>query len=339
MSHTDRYAITPQMADYDQIGRRQQWVPYLMLFCEPDCVFPSVTTDCMGFRTTLDADDRPIKSGVLHSSESFERCSVVVGGSTVFGVGATHDRHTIPSVLNRVCRGVWTNLGGRAFNSTQEVILFLLHMPRRPERILLFSGVNNLAMTSINQGASPIYGAFIHQRRFEAAMNNRQREHYVRRLIDRLSKGCRRLLTRNRASGTPPYDLAEHSSDMLTCFDRDLRVFNTLARGLGVPLYFALQPLATWIDKRLSPEEQEIFALLDKLQGPEWQVLKSGLGLVRDQYFGDLARICAREGVPFCNMNHEPVFREDSWLFVDRVHLTDRGHAADADVLKREFNL
>ena len=336
MAQQSTYDVAPQMADYDQIGQRQQWVPYLMLFCQPDCAFPSVTTDGLGFRTTLD------RQGRRAGDASNRSCSIVVGGSTVFGVGATHDRHTIPSILNRITDDSWLNFGGRAFNSTQEIILFLLHLPQRLDRILLLSGVNNVILALANKGASPVYGAFIHSGTYEATMKNPRREYMgVRWATAQLLKELRRYFLANHASGdaSKTHGVDDYYQNILSCCQRDLRAFKTLAKGLGIPIYFALQPLATWIDKALSPEEQKSFAALDALQGPEWQTVTNGLRAVRDRYFVDMADICANEGVPFFNLNLDPAFREREWLFVDRVHLTDRGHALAADIVKREFIL
>ena len=58
-----------------------------------------------------------------------------------------------------------------------------------------------------------------------------------------------------------------------------------------------------------------------------------------DQYFDDIARICAEEDVPYYNLNLDSAFCCEEWLFIDRVHLTDRGHALAAEIIKREFNL
>ena len=329
------------MADYDQIGQRQEWVPYLMSFCQPDCRFASVTTDNFGFRTTLDREDRPVSSKMLNSRQaSDELCSIVVGGSTVFGVGATHDRHTIPSILNQTTNGPWLNFGGRAFNSTQELILFLLHLPRRLGRIVVFSGANNIVLASLNR-ASPVYGAFFNQSVFESAMKNPPAEYIgIRPAVAQLLKELRhRIMTRGAYRDLSASSLDSGYQNVLACFRRDLRAFRVLAAGLGVPLHFALQPMATWIDKTLSAEEQQLFDILDGLQAKAWRVLSKDIGTVRDRYFDDVAKVCLEEDVPYYNLNLDPAFREGKWLFVDRVHLTDGGNALAAAIVKREFKL
>ncbi|MFM8778940.1 MAG: SGNH/GDSL hydrolase family protein, partial [Acidimicrobiaceae bacterium] len=105
-----RNLIVPQMRDYDELGMRQEWVPHLMYFHPRNAALKSVTTDEFGFRNTTGA-----KPGAP--------TALLVGGSSVFGIGATSDAMTIPSLLNTATKYNWLNFGGRAFNSTQEAIL------------------------------------------------------------------------------------------------------------------------------------------------------------------------------------------------------------------------
>ena len=105
-----RNLLVPQMRDYDELGMNQEWVPHLMYFHPRNVALKSVSTDEYGIRKT---------SGARTDSPT----ALLVGGSSVFGIGATSDSTTIPSLLNAGTRYNWLNLGGRAFNSTQEVIL------------------------------------------------------------------------------------------------------------------------------------------------------------------------------------------------------------------------
>ena len=220
------------------------------------------------------------------------------------------------------------------------MILFLLHLPRNLDRILLFSGANNIILAFLNR-PSPVYGALFNQNVIESSLKNPSGEYIgIRRAIAQLLKELRhRIITgsinHNLSVGTIDTDY----QNILTRFQRDLHAFKMLANGLGARLYFALQPMATWIDKTLSPEEQKLFDILDSLQVKAWQVLSKEIGAVRDRYFNDMARICAEENIPFYNLNLDPAFRDATWLFVDRVHLTDRGNALAAEIVKREFKL
>lgn len=322
------------MADYDQVG--DHWVPYLMRFDRPNRTFPSVSTTSWGMRRTAGADGLmlPDDPSVLSS------IGVVLGASTVFGVGATSDHKTLPSALNQLTDINWYNFGGRAINSTQELILLNLFLPRSTSKIVVFSGVNNLTLSLLSRVSSPVYNAFFFQSQFEESMNRPTGAGIgVRRAAAQLIEEVRNRFgsPRRQASGEQ-IDPKEAYNNAITCFERDLRALKALSDGLGSELTFALQPLASWIDKTLSEEELAIFGILDKLS-PEWRILSRDLVDLRHRYASDLEKICAALNVPFCNLNDQPEFATSDWLFVDRVHLTDAGNALSAKIIKKAFDL
>ena len=115
-----RNSIVPQMRDYDELGMNQEWVPHLMYFQPRNAALKSVSSVEFGFRNT---------TGVKPGAPT----ALLVGGSSVFGIGATSDAMTIPSLLNATTKYNWRNLGGRAFNSTQEAILVHLSNAKKIE--------------------------------------------------------------------------------------------------------------------------------------------------------------------------------------------------------------
>jgi lysophospholipase L1-like esterase len=108
---------------------------------------------------------------------------------------------------------------------------------------------------------------------------------------------------------------------------------------VGFDVCFALQPLATWIDKSLTREEREIFAILDRMPTGDWRVLAEFLSAHHQTYVTDVRQICERLGVQFLDLNAATEFAQEEWLFVDRVHLTDRGYALAAELMQRTFAL
>jgi hypothetical protein len=324
------------MREYDRIG--DQWVPYLMRADHAARDFTSVRTDRWGMRYTVRADGAPLTVDTLAARGWQPSCNVLLGSSAVFGVGSSSDAHTISSYLTRDTSQDWLNFGGRAYNSTQEVVRLMLHLPPKLKNIVVFSGVNNLTLAFLSSSTSPVYNSFFSQSVFERAMSNPPGEYIgVRRALNRLGKEIN-----HRFFGTIPApvraELGDAYADVMSCFDRDLRVLKCLADGVGARLIFAVQPLATWLDKNLSSEEQSIFTVLDTMSD-DWAVLADQISRVRDRYFEDVSRVCVKAGVAFCNLNLAAEFRLEEWLFVDRVHLTDRGCELAANVLKREFSL
>lgn len=337
MSLAARNKIVPQMAEYDQVG--DEWVPYLMRFDRGSRSFPSVSTDRWGIRNSV------AKSGQAINTESLDRFAgkklgVVIGSSAVWGVGATADRHTLPSCLNQRTDTVWLNLGGRAFNSTQEVILFLLHLPRQVDEIVLFSGVNTLVLSALSARPSRIYNAFFSQSLFEQSMAVGASGGHVgvRKAFRQLVREVQhKWFPSEGRTGERPVPAGVYN-DVLACVERDLRAIKLLATGFGARVHYALQPLATWIQRPLAAEEQQIFKLLDDMGG-DWRLLARYLGPIKDRYAADLARLCAAQGVPFVDMNTRPELGDGAWYFVDRVHLTDRGYATCASVLVSQLGL
>lgn len=333
----DRYAFAPQMQDYDALGGNQVWVPYLMLFTQPNSQFPSVTTDAAGIRSTIDTLGSVINIADINDKEEL---SVIMGGSAVFGVGATADKFTIPSNLNQITKQKWLNFGGRAFNSTQELLLLILQMPKKINKIVVMSGVNNIIISFLSTNPSPFWAPFYDQEIFLKTMETPAFGHLgVRKSFAIFLREFYKFFKGVDSNKSYCDNFEINYSNTLRQFQRDLAALRILGAGMRAPVYFALQPVVTWIEKELSKEEVRIFEILDNLPGSSWMILQNELRSVRNRYFMDLDRICRAEGVPFYNMNLDGEFAKNEWLFVDRVHMNDRGNMLAASTLKRVFNL
>ena len=88
-----RYTLTPQMIEYDRVG--QVWLPYVMYFHTPNYSSSVINTDSRGFRIAY-KESRRISNFEDIGQLPLNLC---IGGSLVFGVGATNDSTTIPSIL------------------------------------------------------------------------------------------------------------------------------------------------------------------------------------------------------------------------------------------------
>ena len=102
--------------------RRRNIRPYLMRFDNPNKNFESVSTNDQGFRNSMDANGDLIDYNRVLDEKDYQfnfngwikRC---------FWVGATSDSLTMPSQLSKLRNETWLNFGGRAYNSTQEILL------------------------------------------------------------------------------------------------------------------------------------------------------------------------------------------------------------------------
>ena len=317
------------MRDYDELGMRQEWVPHLMYFHPRNVALKSVTTDEFGFRNTTGA-----KPGAP--------TALLVGGSSVFGIGATSGAMTIPSLLNTATKYNWLNFGGRAFNSTQEAILVHLSNTKKIEGpIVVMSGANNLTRSLMSGSFSKMFGAFFHQGLFEsqmrsAAVGNRAlARQLIAGLRERFGVGKKQ---QSQDASNPNHSKAASYDAMLTVFERDCEYFQMLAKHNSTSASFVLQPFAPWIQKSLTTQEIELFKLLDQ-EAEGFSRVLSELAERKQQYTQDLQAICARTGLKFVDLNTASELQKPEWLFVDRVHLTDAGYSVVAKLLVRDLSL
>ena len=358
-----RYEIVPQMREYDRMG--VEWMPYLMFFHPPGYVSPVVNTDERGFRVSYKGEEKITTP--LQSADS--SANLIVGGSVAFGIGATNDRKTLPSILNTETEDVWLNFGGRAFSSTQEYLLFLFYHCQlsKIKRIVIVSGMNSLSIIYLSQNYTKEIGSFFNWNLFERAMQEAcepqlslkrkilgtilrpvlgNRIDYAsipkgqllasvfggRQMDERACENAKQL---NRISE----NYGEKKDDLLQVMNRDILHWKLIADKLGIELYYFLQPLANWVQRKNSPEENTLFSILDSLESNVWNVLRDYMGLDQYEWFrGKLGEICASHSVPFFDLNEalsDRVF-DEKWLFVDRVHLTDEGNQVVANMIKEK---
>ncbi len=317
------------MRDYDELGMHQEWVPHLMYFHPRNVALKSVTTNEFGFRNTTGG-----KPGAP--------TALLVGGSSVFGIGATSDATTIPSLLNARTKYNWLNFGGRAFNSTQEMILVHLSNTKNIEGpIVVMSGANNLTRSLMSGSFSKMYGAFFHQGLFESQMrsvavgNRALARQLFAGLGERFGIGKRQ---RRQTAPQTQATKAESYSAMLDVFERDCGYFQMLAKHHATSASFVLQPFAPWIQKSLSAQEIELFKLLDQ-EAEGFSRVLGELAERKQKYTQDLHAICAKTGLGFIDLNTASELQQPEWLFVDRVHLTDAGYSVVAKLLVRDLSL
>ena len=353
-----RHSITPQMADYDRIG--QVWVPYLMYFHSPNFRSGSLNTDSLGFRISHKGKKELSDFKDLSQAD----VSLVIGGSFSFGVGASSDRHTVPSLLNGMTDDTWINFGGRAYSSTQELLLFLTYRSYIPrlKRIVLLSGVNNIILHYLSTNTRDEIGTFFFWNTFDKKMNVKPLS--VKRKIlktflypfygprldyDNISKDeLANILYRDRADTkgvrrpervTKDAGGAGNEEKILSVIKRDMYNWKMIRDALDVQLIYVLQPFANWIDKVRSAEENLLFEELDSYPGNQWKILKENMDKEKYAWFTRKMKEISHEcGMPYYDMNQafNRMDIDKTWLFVDRAHFTDEGYKLTAEILNKE---
>ena len=349
------------MCEYDRIG--DIWLPYIMFYHQENYSSLVVNTDSRGFRVSI-KNNLAVKD---FKNENDLPVAILIGGSTAFGVGATDDSKTITSLLNAKSDLLWFNFGGRAFNSTQEILLFLLnhHHLKNINKVVIFSGINNLAIYYSSKKFNQDYGQLFFHSQFNKQMNygtidNKKKiilaisNFLFHKKVDDiinykyLSKNdfLKKLfweIRHKHGVKEVVWDELENSTnnkkDILKVFERDLSNWQLLSNALGFKIYYVLQPFANWMARTKSKEEEDLFSILDDYR-PAWKVLKNKIGHDVYLWFREsLGEICEKFGINFIDMNSlllNPAL-DGKWLFVDRIHLTDLGYEAAVNSVKREI--
>ena len=300
-----RAESNPGLADYEKI--ELVWHPYLMRLCQPNAKTPSAATDALGFRHTCHRGV-PLSYAEYRQSED---SSVLLGNSAAFGVGASSDEAAISSQLASVTDGPWYNLSGRAFNQLQDVLTLLLFGAAKHRNIVVLSGINDLLFALHFPTADPFTPMFWGQDRFLAWGNP------------------------GATPAASPVSLEERYRYALDGIDRSLLLLARYAENRANVLY-ALQPLLAWTDKPLHPNEAEVCRQWDALQTGFRTIHRPEIVLPwKDRFSRDAETLCRKHAIRFVDLNRQPELCTAEHLFVDRIHLSDRGQRVVAEIIGR----
>ncbi len=327
-----KYEIAPQMREYDNLGF--QWLPGVMFFQKPNRRFASVSTDSHGFRHTISKDGKTfVRYEDFQAMSPESPTGLVIGGSVAFGVGATHNKYTLSSLLNEQTETTWFNFGGRAFSSTQEILLLMLHRPQNTQHLLVYGGMNNLVLSHLVHKTSPVYNCIFPQERFEQGMEDNT-PHGVKEALKQLSNEVlKRYFPQTPPPVLPPGP--KQYSNIMQALERDILLLSDCSKAWNTRLYFALQPVPLWIDKKFTAQENQMMAFgREKMESVQEYVAKKGT-----EYRKDMAQICQKHDVPFLDLNGCEEFATDEWLFLDSNHLTDLGYTRSAEVIQKKWQL
>ncbi|MCL0044718.1 hypothetical protein M1N16_00650 [Nitrospinaceae bacterium] len=337
-----RYELAPQLKIYDNIGI--EWVPHLMFTQTTNFRSEIVNTDCYGLRF----NKKPNLNQSIFDEKITSKKSVFIGGSTAFGVGSSSDQKTISSLLSSSSDCHFYNLGGRAFNGFQELILYqsLIEKLNEIEKIVIFSGLNDLYFFSGIDFDNNFLGPFFFGKQYFDAMD---REHLspLRTLAKLLlgslvshrvnwksiTKGelFKYILNPHFRKGFNNTNLNPKKNMMLEdILFRNLSLWSTISRGLGVRVYYFLQPFLGW-GKDPSREELEIIKFIDDKTSKflPHKILNKIQDL--DHYYSYqnlLKTYCDKLKIDFfdCNQMLKENSTKTDWLFVDRAHMNDDGN-------------
>ncbi|MFC8076378.1 SGNH/GDSL hydrolase family protein [Streptomyces sp. NPDC057307] len=333
--------VALQGKEYERVmagdGEGFRWLPYLMFHSNASFDSPVVHTDAGGFRISHGPSGPRSLMGDLPEGP----VSVLLGGSPAFGLGASCDEETVASHLAAGPDSVpWLNLACSGFNSTQELITFLLHRHQLPviKDIVVMSGLNNLVLAGLPK-ADNDYGQFFYSGEFARRLGLPELEQ-PESLLDKLAKTARRV-TGN--PGEPEVNRVPEPAERLELavriIARDLDRLAELAAPTGARIHFALQPVSTWTRKPYTAEERQLL----QERGGVWDKLFSLVldAEVHEGYGPALEAMCKERDIAFLDLNRSlgSAPAADNWLFVDSLHLTDEGYRTVADAMRSDLDL
>ena len=337
-----RYELAPQLKLYDSIGL--EWVPHLMFTQTSNFRSEIVNTDCCGLRF----NEKPNLNQSIFDEKITGKKSVLIGGSTAFGVGSSSDQKTISSLLSNSPDYHFYNLGGRAFNGFQELILYqsLVGKLNGIEKIVIFSGLNDLYFFNGMNFDDNFIGPFFFGKQFSDGMDRGNLSPL--RSLAKLLLGSlisdkvnwnnitkRQLLKyifdppfRRELNNTTPNHKTHITLEGIVL--RNLSLWSAISNGLGVKVYYFLQPFLSW-GKDPSKEEQKIIEFIDSntRKFPSHTIMNNLKSL--DQYYSYqklLKTYCDKLKIDFfdCNQMLKENSTKADWLFVDRSHMNDDGN-------------
>ena len=344
--------------------------PFVLAVGKPHYRSQSVNIDRLGLREQYDSDGRFINIDTM--KYDYERCNIIVGGSTVFGVDATSDKTTLGARLTEP--GVpCINLGVRGALSQQELILF--HQIKRflppIDNIILMTGINNCSIAFLPDSLFyPDYGGVFSeqyyyntfyqdlQNQYDLLYNPPVKGVYTRQrflewvnthIYNRFASVRRWATRRFETECTPPARKptipTRPKLELMLDFARnDIQTWGCIQQGLknkdGQPtrVHVVLQPCIGWTTKKLTQLEQELFDADAALTETMRQYTTPDIHEQCVQAYEQAARDA---GLDFHDANtwlNDPKYTPIE-LFTDVCHLTDEGSVIVANLLKQHLSL
>ncbi|WP_415397873.1 hypothetical protein [Sulfurimonas sp. CS5] len=333
-----RNDIFPQMREYDQM-ESGKIVPFAMLSGPISYKSENIHTDRHGFRVSK------FKNNYISMDDisKFDDINIIIGGSTVFGVGSTSNDTTISSILSQKTNEPWFNLGIRGGVSFTEYIHLIrfIYKAKNVKQIVFFSGINDIYINMLTEYKNDF------DNRFE---NNKVEYGCKRKLISTvLSKLY--FIKQSDIEDLSLKDMIlypfikkeevkekkltdnEQVEILFENFRRNFLLYSALSKQFDTKVTYILQPFSDWTDKEFTNDELEVFEYLEKLQkGSKWASHKSKLS--KELYYR-VSTFMSEElnnlNIKFIDSHNE--FNTKETIFVDAVHINDIGNQIASEII------
>lgn len=349
-----RLKYYPQHREYNELTL--EFRPFVTFINKSNYRSRSVNTDKFGLREQYDYNNQFIDLSTIRNN--YDSCNMLIGSSTVFGVDATSDFSTISHFLNKKdipC----LNFGIRGATSQQELILFITLKRFLPkvENIVIFSGVNNFSLASLEGSIYfPEYGGIFSEEKIFDFAGRQYNEHIENDLLNikinalnfiksgynknYLMRTILKIIFSRKVSQHPKLQkmsFDEKLTLMTEIFKNDIETWAGIRDILGCKISFILQPAINWTNKKLTNMEKEIFQSdLEIYHSMQYYSDKDKF----EFYRSNLKTKCNECGIPFSDanswLNEEAC--HDKNIFTDVCHLNDTGNKIISDLIKKHLN-
>ena len=345
-----RYSFAPQTKFYDSLSFFLHWKPFLMFSNFPNIRSQYCNTDSFGLRYNnfnksgkyQNADNSILMENVSEEKKN----AVIIGSSFAFGFGSTSDQRTISNYLTKKSMFHFFNLGTIGFSGFQEIIHFLSMLKKLEniKKIIIISGLNDSFLPYYIKEFDENLGPFFSNSQFLNSMAKKSLNWktkiikfvYNNILKKKINWNKMYQLHFHKEVLKEKYALSDYKreldpeSSLKFFIDRNLKLWSVIAKGMDVEIDYVIQPVAVWCQKQLSTEEEKIFKEIDQSATATNNISKlidlKKYNLIRNL----IPESCEKYGIRFMDCNEN--FRKNNykynkeWLFVDRVHLNDKGY-------------
>jgi hypothetical protein len=321
----------PQMRDYEALEPVLH--PYLGFTSPANFRSPAVTTDSLGFRRSEHGGE-VVSTETIGDGGGF---GVALGASFMFGVGSTHDRHSVVSRLGEELGRPFLNRAVRAGNSMQE-LLAALPVLDRADAVVLGTGANNLGLAFSSSRTYDGLGPLFYDE-WTALLAGRRLDELTAAAAGTSLRGTLKAVAA-RARPRPasqPGPRREPEAVIAEAAGRHLRDLGLVvaAARAATALIFVVQPYADPRLREPHADERDLIRPLDGAAAGWWGATLDFLAEHWGAYTERLRAGCAELGVRFAALEASAF---EGWAYVDRVHMTDNGQRQAAAMIKETLS-
>ena len=315
----DRVAAQRLLAE--QRHRVSEPYPYLMYRTRPSQHAPSFNVNSLGFRGRELA---PVKApGVFRV--------VVLGGSVVWGTGASADDTTIPGYLAGLLREARggrpvevVNAGDSGYESTQEVIDFWLRLADlAPDAVVSVTGFNDVFAGLTNDVAGfpqnfPDFKIRLESRGLRRAAWGVADVALASHLVRAGAVTVRRAFVARERTTAEGYSIRYAApDDVARVFEHNMALLAAMVRARGGRFVCVLQPALGVGHKPLAPSERSELAIAER----DFRGYAAYVRAVYARLTAALGRLHDEHDVTTVDL--VDAFGASAPVFLDEVHVTD----------------